>query len=176
MPPLQNISGAKRKRTLRTHAAEIEPRLSTLGLTLPPPPQPVARYLPAVRSGALLFLSGILPWVDGKLAFVGKVGTELSIEEGRQAARVALLNALAVIKAECGSLDAISQIIRMGVHVACSPAFTQHPAVADGASDLLVDIFGPIGRHARLALGASSLPLDAPVELELIVRTVSEQK
>ncbi len=150
---------------------QIEARLLALGLTLPSPPQPVARYVPAVRSGDLLFLSGVLPFVDGKLAFVGKVGIAMTLETGREAARVALLNALSVIKATCGTLDAVSQIVRMGVHVACTAEFTRHSAVADGASELLAELFG--GGHARLALGAASLPLDAPVELELIVRTGS---
>ncbi len=153
---------------------DIESRLSTLGITLPVPPKPVAHYVPAVRSGDLLFLSGMLPFVDGRLAFVGKVGAALTLEAGKQAARVALLNALAVVKAELGTLSAVAQIVRMGVHVACGAEFTRHSAVADGASDLLVDLWGPAGRHARLALGAVSLPLDSPVELELIVRVVTD--
>jgi enamine deaminase RidA (YjgF/YER057c/UK114 family) len=156
---------------MNTQPPHVETRLSALGLVLPSPPQPVARYVPAVQSGDLLFLSGVLPFVDGKLAFVGKVGATLTLEAGREAARIALLNTLAVIKATCGTLDAVSQIVRMGVHVACTAEFTRHSAVADGASELLSELFG-VG-HARLALGAVSLPLDSPVELELIVRVSS---
>lgn len=103
------------------------------------------------------------------MALVGKLGKELTVEQGQQAARITLLNALAVIKAELGSLDQVQRIVRIGVHVASAEGFTQQPAVANGASDLLVQIFGDAGRHARLALGAAELPLGAPVELEMIV-------
>jgi enamine deaminase RidA (YjgF/YER057c/UK114 family) len=148
-------------------------RLQSLGLSLPSSPKPVANYVPVVRAGDLLFLSGILPFAGTTLAFSGKVGaapTDLTIEQGKEAARLALLNALAVIAAECGSLNAVQRIVRMAVHVACGPDFTSHSAVANGASDLLVDIFGAVGRHSRLSLGAVSLPLNSPVELELIVQ------
>ena len=146
-----------------------EKQLQALGLTLPPPPKPVASYVPAVRSGALLFLSGILPMKDGRPAWTGKVGRELTVEQGAEAARLACLNALAVVRAELGSLDAVKRIVRLGGHVASAEGFTQQPAVVNGASDLLVSIFGDAGRHARLALGASELPLGAAIELELIV-------
>lgn len=149
---------------------DYEKKLQSLGLTLPPPPKPVATYVPCVRSGNLLFLSGMIPMVEGKMAKVGKLGKELAVEEGQEMARITLLNALAVIKAECGSLDRIERIVRIGVHVASAEGFTQQPAVANGASDLLVQIFGEPGRHARLALGAAELPLNAPVELEMIVQ------
>lgn len=148
---------------------DYEKKLQSLGLTLPAPPKPVATYVPAVRSGNLLFLSGMIPMVEGKMAMVGKLGKELAVEQGQQAARITLLNALAVIKAELGSLDQVQRIVRIGVHVASAEGFTQQPAVANGASDLLVQIFGDAGRHARLALGAAELPLGAPVELEMIV-------
>lgn len=147
-----------------------EERLIALGLTLPPPPTPVASYVPAVRSGDLLFLSGILPMKDGRPAWTGKLGRELTVEQGAEAARLACLNALAVVKAELGSLDAVARIVRLGGHVASAEGFTQQPAVVNGASDLLVAIFGDAGRHARLALGAAELPLGAAIELELIVR------
>src|SRR5581483_2009833 len=149
---------------------DYEKKLQSLGLALPPPPKPVATYVPCVRSGKLLFLSGMIPMVDGKMAKVGKLGKELAIEEGQEMARITLLNALAVIKAECGSLDQIERIVRIGLHVASAEGFTQQSAVANGASDLLVQIFGEPGRHARLALGAAELPLNAPVELEMIVQ------
>ena len=152
-----------------------EQRLTTLGLVLPPPPKPVASYVPAVRSGTLLFLSGILPMKDGKPAWTGKIGRELTVEQGAEAARLACLNALAVVKAEIGSLDAVSRIVRLGGHVASAEGFTQQPAVVNGASDLLVAIFGDAGRHARLALGAYELPLGAAIELELIVEIASDR-
>jgi len=145
-------------------------RLQSLGLSLPVPPKPVALYVPVVRSGGLLFLSGTLPFVDGKLAFSGRVGATLTVAQGKAAARIALLNALAVIAAECGGLDAVKRIVRMGVYVASPAGFTEHPAVANGASELLIDLFGDAGRHARIAVGAVSLPLDAPVEIEMIVQ------
>lgn len=148
---------------------DYEKKLQALGFTLPSPPKPVATYVPAVRSGNLLFLSGMIPMVGGKMAMAGKLGKELTVEQGQQAARITLLNALAVIKAELGSLDQVRRIVRIGVHVASAEGFTQQPAVANGASDLLVQIFGDAGRHARLALGAAELPLGAPVELEMIV-------
>ncbi len=148
---------------------DYEKKLQALGFTLPAPPKPVATYVPAVRSGNLLFLSGMIPMVEGKMAMVGKLGKELAVEQGQQAARITVLNALAVIKAELGSLDQVQRIVRIGVHVASAEGFTQQPAVANGASDLLVQIFGDAGRHARLALGAAELPLGAPMELEMIV-------
>lgn len=146
-----------------------EDQLAALGLTLPPAPKPVASYVPAVRSGHLLFLSGILPMKDGKPAWTGKLGRDLTVEQGAEAARVACLNALAVVRAELGSLDAVTRIVRLGGHVASAEGFTQQPAVVNGASDLLVLIFGHAGRHARLALGAQELPLGAAIELELII-------
>ena len=153
---------------------DTEKTLLSLGLTLPPPPKPVATYVPAVRSGNLLFLSGMIPIVEGKMTMTGKIGKELTVEQGQEAARITLLNALAVIKAEVGSLDRVERIVRIAVHVASAAGFTQQPAVANGASDLLVRIFGEAGRHARLALGAAELPLGAPVELEMIVQVKTE--
>jgi enamine deaminase RidA (YjgF/YER057c/UK114 family) len=146
-----------------------EDQLTALGLTLPSAPKPVASYVPAVRSGNLLFLSGILPMKDGKPVWTGKLGRELTVEQGAEAARLACLNALAVIRAELGSLNAVTRIVRLGGHVASADGFTQQPAVVNGASDLLVSIFGDAGRHARLALGAHELPLGAAIELELII-------
>jgi len=146
-----------------------EEKLQTLGFSLPQAPKPLASYVPAVRTGNLLFLSGMLPFVEGSLISSGKIGEKLTLEEGIEAARIALLNGLAVIKSTSGSLDEVTKIVRIVVYVASSPGFTQQALVANGASDLLVEIFGDIGHHARLALGAVSLPLDAPVELEIIV-------
>jgi enamine deaminase RidA (YjgF/YER057c/UK114 family) len=146
-----------------------EERLKNLGLILPPAPNPVATYVPAIRSGNLLFLSGMIPLVEGKIPFTGKIGTVLTLEQGKDAARIALLNGLAVIRAECGSLNQVTQIVRLAAHVASAEGFTKQSIVANAASELLIDIFGGVGRHARLALGAAILPLDAPVELEMIV-------
>jgi enamine deaminase RidA (YjgF/YER057c/UK114 family) len=148
----------------------FEKRLTELGLTLPAPPKPVATYIPAVQAGELLFLSGVIPFRDGRLAFEGKLGRELTVEQGHEAARMALLNALAIVRQELGTLDRVRKIVRMTGHVASSEGFIQHPAVINGASDLLVGIFGEAGKHARVALGAAELPLNAPVELELIVQ------
>jgi enamine deaminase RidA (YjgF/YER057c/UK114 family) len=146
----------------------FDARLRTLGLELPPPPKPVASYIPAVRSGDLLFLSGVLPFHDGKVTLTGKLGRELTTNQGTEAARTAVLNALAVARQELGSLDGIKKVVRMVGHVASAEGFVQQPAVINGASDLLVQIFGDAGRHARVAVGAAELPLNAPVELELI--------
>ncbi len=147
----------------------FEQKLQNLGLTLPDPPKPVASYVPFIRQGNLLYLSGMLPFENGKLLLKGKVGQSLNVDQGKEAAKIALLNALAVIKSAIGSLDFIEQIVRMSLYVACTPDFTAQPTVANGASDLLVEVLGARGRHARLALAAPVLPLDAPVELELIV-------
>jgi enamine deaminase RidA (YjgF/YER057c/UK114 family) len=147
-----------------------EQRLTQLGITLPAPPKPVATYIPAVLAGELLFLSGVIPFRDGKLVFEGKLGRELTVEQGAEAARVALLNALAIIRQELGTLDRVKKVVRMTGHVASAEGFVQHPVVINGASDLLVRIFDEAGRHARVALGAAELPLNAPIEIELIVQ------
>jgi enamine deaminase RidA (YjgF/YER057c/UK114 family) len=146
----------------------FDARLHTLGLELPSPPKPVASYIPAVRSGNLLFLSGVLPFHDGKVTLTGKLGRELTTNQGRDAARTAVLNALAIARQELGTLDGIQKVVRMVGHVASAEGFVQQPTVINGASDLLVQIFGDAGRHARVAVGAAELPLNAPVELELI--------
>ncbi|MBS0169912.1 MAG: RidA family protein [Nitrospira sp.] len=148
----------------------IDEKLTSLGLTLPAAPKPVASYVPAVLAGDLLYLSGILPFQDGKVAITGKLGQEVTVERGAEAARLALLNALAVVKQELGSLDRVHRIVRVVGHVASADGFVQQPAVINGASDLLVQIFGEAGRHARVALGAAELPLYAAIELELLVQ------
>lgn len=151
-----------------------ESRLTELGLTLPEAPTPLGSYVPAVRAGRLLFLSGMLPLVKGDLAYQGKVGKDLSVEEGRKAAQIATLNALAVIKKELGSLTKVERVVRLSGHVASAEGFTRQPSVLNGASELLTSIFGEKGRHARVALGASELPLGAPVEIEIIVLVTEE--
>jgi enamine deaminase RidA (YjgF/YER057c/UK114 family) len=148
----------------------FEARLAELHITLPPPPQPVASYIPAVRAGDLLFLSGTGPFKDGKVAYTGKLGKDLTVEQGYEAARLTLLNALAIVRQELGTLDRVVRIVRLSGHVASAEGFTQQPAVINGASDLLVQIFGEAGRHARLALGAAELPLNMAIELELILQ------
>ncbi|MBI3812132.1 MAG: RidA family protein [Nitrospirae bacterium] len=148
----------------------IESKLKELGIALPTAPKPVANYVPAVRAGELLFTSGVLPMKEGKPAFEGKLGKELTVELGQEAARLAVLNALSIVKQELGSLDKVARIVRLTGHVASAPGFTQQPAVLNGASDLLVAIFGEAGRHTRAALGAAELPLGSPIELELIVQ------
>jgi enamine deaminase RidA (YjgF/YER057c/UK114 family) len=154
-------------------AMSIESRLKELGIALPTAPKPVANYIPAVRAGELLFTSGVLPMKEGKLAFEGKLGKELTVERGQEAARLAVLNALSVVKQELGSLDKVARIVRLTGHVASAPGFTLQPAVLNGASDLLVAIFDEAGRHTRAALGAAELPLNSPIELELIIQVRS---
>ena len=144
--------------------------LQEMGVVLPDPPTPLATYVPAVRAGDLLFLSGILPLRDGKLAYAGKLGADISVEEGYEAAKLTAILALASIKKQLSSLDQVAKVVRLCGHVASAPGFTQQPQVVNGASDFLVEVFGDVGRHARLALGAAELPLNAPIELELIVQ------
>jgi enamine deaminase RidA (YjgF/YER057c/UK114 family) len=146
-----------------------ESRLAELQIELPPPPQPLATYVPAVQAGNLLFLSGVLPMRDGQLAFSGKLGRDLTVEQGMEAARLALLNALAIAKQELGSLDRITRVVKVVGYVASAEGFVQQPQVINGASDLLVAIFGEVGRHARVAVGAAELPRGAPVEIEVIL-------
>ncbi len=150
-----------------------EDTLKRLGLQLPAPPKPVANYIPAVLSGRLLFLSGVIPVRDGSLVVSGKVGRDLTIEQGYEAARIALLNALAIVRSEAGSLDRVKRVVRMVGYVASAEGFVQQPAVVNGASDLLVQLFDQAGRHARIAVGTAELPMGAPVELELIVEIAS---
>lgn len=149
-----------------------EKRLKEIGLELPAPPKPVANYIPVVRAGDLLFLSGVLPSRDGQLIMTGKLGQDLSIEQGMEAAKAAIVNALAIVRAEAGSLDRVKRIVKMVGHIGSAPGFTDQPQVLNGASDLLVQIFGEAGRHARVAVGAAELPRRAPVEIELIVQVV----
>jgi enamine deaminase RidA (YjgF/YER057c/UK114 family) len=144
-------------------------KLRQLGITLPPAPKPLAVYIPAVRAGNLLFISGQLPLIDGTLPRTGKIGAEVDVEGGRTAARQATLNALAIAEDTLGSLDAVARVVRLTCHVASAPGFIEQHLVANGASELLGEIFGESGRHARLALGAAELPLNAPVEVELIL-------
>jgi enamine deaminase RidA (YjgF/YER057c/UK114 family) len=148
----------------------FELRLKELGIELPAAPKPVANYVPVVRVGDLLFLSGVLPSKEGQLVMTGKLGADVSIEQGVAAAKLAVLNALAIVKAEAGSLDRVKRMVKMVGHIASAPGFTDQPHVLNGASDLLVAVFGEAGRHARVAVGAAELPRRAPIEIELIVQ------
>jgi enamine deaminase RidA (YjgF/YER057c/UK114 family) len=154
--------------------ASPEARLKALGIELPPPPKPVASYVPAVRTGNLVFLSGQGPVAAGKPTVTGKVGAELTEEQGNRAARATILNSLAVLRAEIGSLDRVRRIVKLVGWVNSAPGFARQPWVINGASDLLVEIFGEAGRHARSAVGANELPLGIPVEIELIVEVAPE--
>lgn len=143
-------------------------RLAELGLTLPPAPKPLAAYVPAIRYGNLVYTSGQLPTRDGNLVAVGKVGVDVSPETAAECARTAILNAIAVVAETAGGIDQIERIVKVTVFVASAADFSGQPQVANGASELLAEIFGDSGRHARSAVGVSVLPLDAPVEIEVI--------
>jgi enamine deaminase RidA (YjgF/YER057c/UK114 family) len=149
--------------------ATPEEKLAELGITVPDVVPPVAAYVPAVRDGDRVFTAGQLPMKDGQLMTPGKVGGNVSEEEGYAAARQCALNALAAIKTQVGELSAIKRVVKVVVFVASTPDFTGQPKVANGASEFLGEVFGDAGVHARSAVGVAALPLDAPVEVELIV-------
>jgi enamine deaminase RidA (YjgF/YER057c/UK114 family) len=144
-------------------------RLADLGLSLPTVPAPLAAYVPAVRFEDLVYTAGQLPLVNGTLQAVGKVGAEVSVEDAAECARIAALNGLAAVADLTGDLDVIRRVVKVVVYVAGASGFTEQPLVANGASGLLKEILGEAGRHARSAVGVASLPLDAPVEVELVV-------
>jgi enamine deaminase RidA (YjgF/YER057c/UK114 family) len=149
----------------------IEKKLQELGITLPTPMAPLANYVPFVRSGDMVVVSGQVPAVDGKIAVTGKVGEGLSVEQGQHAARLCFINILVHLKSACGGdLDRVQQVVRLGGFVAAPASFTQHPQVINGASDLAVAVFGEAGRHARAAVGVPSLPGDSAVEVEGMFR------
>jgi enamine deaminase RidA (YjgF/YER057c/UK114 family) len=144
-----------------------EERLHALGHELPPAPSPVGSYVPYVQVGDLVLTSGQLPMKAGKMVSTGKVGADVSIEQAAEAARVAVINALAQLAVAAKGLSNVTRIVRLGVFVSSAAGFTDQAKVANGASDLLVEVFGDAGRHVRAAVGASELPLNAPVEIEL---------
>jgi enamine deaminase RidA (YjgF/YER057c/UK114 family) len=146
----------------------LEERARELNLVWPEAPKPLGAYVPAAAAGGLLFVSGMLPLKDQRPVWTGRLGAELTLAEGREAARLAALNGLAAARAAMGSLDRLRRVARLTVHIAAAADFTAHAAVADGASELLAALFQAGGGHARLALGASSLPAGVPVELEMI--------
>lgn len=146
----------------------IDEKLAKLNISLPTPPKPAGSYIPVVKTGNLVFVSGQIPIKDGKVQVTGKVPTKTSVEEAQSAAKICILNALAQIKSELGSLDRISRIVRVSGFVNCSPDFTEQPKVINAASDLLYEIFGENGKHSRIAVGVASLPLDSSVEIDVI--------
>lgn len=147
----------------------IDDRLATLGIALPPPVAPAGSYVPVVVSHNFAFVAGQIPSEAGHVKFKGKVGRDIPIEAGQQAARLCTINALAQLKSALGSLDRIKRVVKVTGFVNCDPSFADQPKVVNGASDLLVQVFGEAGKHARVAVGVSSLPLDSALEVELIV-------
>lgn len=152
-----------------TALSEVEARLAAMGLSVPAVAAPVAAYVPAIRTGNYVFTSGQLPFVDGKLALTGKVGAEVSQEDAAVLARQCALNAIAAVKSVIHDLDRVVRVVKVVGFVASAPDFTGQPAVINGASNLLGAAFGDAGAHARSAVGVASLPLDSPVEVEMIV-------
>jgi enamine deaminase RidA (YjgF/YER057c/UK114 family) len=148
-------------------AGRIEVKLAELGITLPQPMPPIANYVPYVVTGNLVVVSGQVPAVDGRIAVTGKVGQGLSVDQGREAARLCFVNVLVHLKAACGGdLDRVKRVVRLGGFIASPPEFTQQAQVMNGASDLAVTVFGEAGRHARTTIGVPALPADAAVEVE----------
>ncbi|WP_066632609.1 RidA family protein [Desulfolucanica intricata] len=148
----------------------VEEKIKTLGLSIPQAPKPVAAYIPAVKTGDYIYTSGQLPLVEGELKYKGKLGRDLSVEEGYEAAKICALNCLGIIKSMVESLDDIEKIVKLTGFVNSSEGFTEQPKVINGASLLLAQIFGDKGTHARSAVGVSELPLGAAVEVEIIVK------
>jgi enamine deaminase RidA (YjgF/YER057c/UK114 family) len=145
-----------------------EDKLKELGIELPEAPKPLGSYIPAVRTGNLIFLSGMLPLIQGKLVRQGKVGEDIRIEEAGEDVRTAVINALSVLKANIGTLNNVKRCVKITGYIASSPNFTDQPMVLNAASDLLFEIFGESGRHARVAAGVNVLPLNSPVEIDFI--------
>jgi len=147
----------------------IDEKLKSLNITLPTPPKPVGAYIPVVISDQTAYVSGQIPIEDGKVAYKGKVSTDQTLEQAQMAAKLCIINALAQLKSELGSLDRISKIMRVSGFVNSSPDFTDQPKVINAASDLLFEIFGQKGQHSRIAVGVASLPLGSTVEIDMIV-------
>jgi enamine deaminase RidA (YjgF/YER057c/UK114 family) len=151
----------------------IEEKLKSLNIVLPVPPKPAGSYIPVVITGNLAFVSGQIPMQDGKVVFTGKVPTEKSIEDAQKAAKICAINILAQLKANLGSLDRVAKIVRVSGFVNSTPDFAEQPKVINAASDLFFDIFGEKGKHSRIAVGVSSLPLNSTVEIDAIVEIIS---
>ena len=152
----------------------VEEKLAELGLAIPPPPRAVAAYRPWSRTGNLVITSGQLPWCDGKMAFTGRLGETVTVEQGYQAARQCALNAMAQIKDAIGDLERVVQIVRLEGYVHCAPGFRKHPDVLNGASHLFAEVFGDRDRHSRLALGIADMPLDASIQLTVMAEVRHE--
>ncbi|HEX5458141.1 MAG TPA: RidA family protein [Candidatus Nitrosotalea sp.] len=150
----------------------IEEKIQSLGITLPTPPKPAGSYIPVVRTGNLVFVSGQIPVKDGQVQFKGQVPTSISVEDAQKAAKLCITNVLAQLKSELGTLDKVTKIVRVSGFVNSSPEFYEHPKIINAASDLLFDIFGEKGKHARIAVGVASLPLNSAVEIDLIAETI----
>lgn len=156
--------------TQKTTSAGPEARLKELGIDLPQPSKPVANYVPWVRSGNMVYISGQVPIKEGKVTHTGKLGADVTLEKGQEAARQCVVNGLIHMRdAAGGSLDNVKRVVRVGGFVAAAEGFTDIPQVVNGASDLLVEVFGEAGRHARAAVGVAELPLGVPVEVEFVV-------
>ena len=147
----------------------IEKRLKELGIIIPNAPKPAGSYLPVVLSGKLAFVSGQIPIKDGQVIYQGKVGTAQSIDDAQEAAKLCIINGLAQIESYCGTLDNLEKIIKISGFVNSTKDFTEHPKVINAASDLLMKIFGEKGRHSRIAVGVTSLPLNATIEIDMVV-------
>jgi enamine deaminase RidA (YjgF/YER057c/UK114 family) len=147
---------------------EVEDRLKGMGVELPPPPSPMGAYVPAVTTGRLVFVSGQLPRWGDELKYTGKVDAELSLEDAKKAARLAALNAVSVLKAEVGDLDRVKRIVRLQGSVVSSPGFVNQPQVVNAASDVMLEVFGEAGKHARMAVGVAEMPANAGIAVELI--------
>jgi len=152
----------------------VEDRLSELGIRIHDVPIPLGSYKPASISGGLIFVSGQLPLYEGRLLFEGKIGSDITVDEGAQAARTCTVNAMAVMSKELGGLDRVSKIVKVTGYIASAPGFHNQANVLNGASDLLYQVFGEAGRHARAAVGVAELPMNAPVEVELIAEISPE--
>jgi enamine deaminase RidA (YjgF/YER057c/UK114 family) len=146
----------------------IEARLKELGVSLPTPPLPVASYVPCTISGNIVFVSGQIPIADGAIKYVGKLGVDVPLETGQAAAQLCAINVLAQLKSAIGDLDRVVKCLKLGVFINAAPDYTQHPEVANGASDLIAAVFGDAGKHARAAVGVGSLPRGVAVEVEAI--------
>jgi enamine deaminase RidA (YjgF/YER057c/UK114 family) len=164
-PENANVAGAER--TIR-EPLRAGTRLRELGVVLPPPPSPLGAYVETARAGSLLFVSGTLPLVDRKLAISGRIGKDLSVSQGQEAARLAALNALAAAEEHTGDLDEIKKLVKLTVQLATTEDFSEHATVADGASNLFVQLFGPDAGHVRVVYGVYSLPMHTPVVVETI--------
>ncbi|MDP6342829.1 MAG: RidA family protein [Alphaproteobacteria bacterium] len=150
-------------------SGEVEARLRAAGIELPDAPAPAANYVPYVISGNQVFVSGQVPWAGGERGHIGRLGEDLSVEQGQAAAKVVALNIIAQVNAACGGdLDRVARCVKLGGFVNCTPDFKEHPQVINGASDLMVEVFGEAGRHARFAVGAAALPFNVAVEIDAV--------